>query len=223
MKRKTIIGIICFFVLVLIYLSYGRYKNLQYANNAKAYKEYIFTATELAKHVIERTDELMTKSSIIKRKHETTYYKNKEEATNYGCIVLQHIMDNKWQIDDMKKYSKVVWDSCMREANVCLNRMRDYSDCYPYDHQSFETALKTLRPIVRQYEDETFSKEFYKSSMKDIQSIYNCLSESDVNFGEINVDVRKRVKYMANDIIRKSYHGKPGVEESLELRYGVFY
>ena len=219
MKKKIIYAFVCFVFIGLIYWGYGEYRKHQYVSCAKAYKEYIYTATDIAKQVIAKTDELKTKSSVIKKKHETTNYKNKEEATNYGVVALQYIMDNNRQVDDMKEYSKVILDSCVREASLCLKTMRENKDYYSYDHQAFESALKTIRPIIRQYEEENFTKEFYNSSMKDMQIIYDCLSETDVNMGEISQDYREHVKEIIASIMNKSYHGKPGVEASLNLRY----
>lgn len=219
MNKKIIYLIICFVVIGLLYLGYGKYRKQQYVSNAKAYKEYIYTATEIAKLVIANTDELKTKSSEIKKKHETTYYKSMDEASKYSSIAFQYIMDNNWQVNDMKNFSKDILDSCVREANIRLNTMRDNRDCYPYDHQAFETALKTIRPIIRRYEEETFTKEFYHSSMRDIQNIYDCLAETDVNMGELSQDFRKNVKGKAAGIIKKSYHGNPVNEATLMQRY----
>jgi hypothetical protein len=219
MHKKIIYSFVCFLIFGLLYWGYGKYRKQQYITCAKAYKEYVYTATDIVKQVIAKTDELKTKSSFIKKKHETTNYMNKEEATNYGVVALQYIMDNNWQVDDMKEYSKVILDSCVREASLCLNTMREYKDYYSYDHQAFETALKTLRPIIRQYEDENFTKEFYNSSMKDMQIIYDCLAETDLNMGETSQEFREHVKDIVADIMDKSYHGKPGVETTLEMRY----
>jgi len=217
MNKKIIYLCVCLLIIGLLYFGYGNYRKHQYITCAKAYKEYIYTATDIAKHVIAKTDELKTKSSFIKKKHETTNYKNKEEATNYGVVALQYIMDNNWQVDDMKEYSIVILDSCVREASLCLNTMREYKDYYPYDHQAFETALKTIRPIIRHYKEENFTKEFYNSSMKEIQVVYDCLSETDVNMGEITQDFRDHVNEMVSSIMDKSYHGKPVIEETLEI------
>lgn len=218
MNKKIIYIIVCCVVIGLIYLGYGKYRKQQYISNAKAYKEYIYTAADITKYVIEKTDELKTRSSVIKQKHETTKFKNKEEATNYGVVALQYIMDNNQQVDDLKENSKVILDSCVREANICLKTMRENKDYYPYDHQSFETALKTIRPIIRKYEEDNFTKEFYNSSMKDMQIIYDCLAETDVNIGEISQDYREHVKGIIGGIMSKSYHGKPGVDVTFELQ-----
>ena len=213
MNKKAVSLFVCFLAIVLLYFGYGEFKKYKYVSHAKAYKEYIFTAAELAKKIIVETDKLKTKSSIIKHNHETTNYKNKEEATNYNMIVMQQILDNNWQVDDMKKYSKVILDSCMREASICLNKMRDYNDCYPYDHQSFENALKILKPIIRQYEDGSFTKDFYNSSIENIQQVNDCLSATDINIGEISKDIQERVNIMAEDIIKKSYHSRTGTKD----------
>ena len=222
MKKKIIFIIICFVVAGFLYLGYEKYRKEQYISNAKAYKEYICTATEIAKGVIEKTDELKTMSSVIKKKHETTYYKSMDEASKYSSIAFKYIMDNNWQVNDMRNYSKDILDSCVREASVLLNAMRDNQDCYPYDHQAFETALKTIRPIIRRYEEENFTKEFYQSSMRDIQSIYDCLSETDINMGDLSKDYKKNVKGKAAGIIKKSYHGNPVDEATLMQRYKVY-
>lgn len=206
MKRSLIVKIVFILAIISLYFIYKEYEKYQYVSQAKIYKECVFTATGLAKCMIEKTDEIKTKASFIKKKHETTYYKNKEEATNYGCMVLKRIMDYNWQIDDMKKYSKVILDSCLKEASICLNKMREHKDSYPYDHQSFENALKTLRPMVKQYEDGNFTKDFYNSSMKDISNIYDDLSETDISIGEISNEYQQHIVSMAMDIIRKSNH-----------------
>lgn len=220
MKRIIFLLIISIVALSLLHWGYSKYKRAEYVSNALLFKEYVLTAAELTKSVIDKTDELKTKTAILKRKHESSYYKDKNEATNYGCIVLQQIMDNKWQMDDMKAYSKVILDSCLSGANMCLKVMRDYKDCYPSDHQSFEKAISLLRPIVRHYEENEFTKDFYLSSVKNIESILNQIAETDVNIGEITPESQKHLKRLRDDIVRKSYHGKIEIETAIIERFG---
>lgn len=222
MNKKVIVLFVCLLAILLLYFGYGEYKKYKYESYAKQYKEYIFTAAEISKFVIAKTDEIKTASTILKNKHEKAYYKDKKEAERFGFMVFEYIYDNNWQLDDIKTYSKVILDSCMREAGICLNEMRSYNE-YPFDHQSFERAIKLLRPIIRQYKEGAFTKDFYQSSMKELQNIDDCLSETDASFGEISQREQKRVKSMAKQIIHKSYHGKGGMIMELDSRFGGMY
>lgn len=208
MKIKLIILIVSIMSILLLYFGYDKYMRAEYVAHAMTFKEYVLTATELAKSVIGETDRLKTESTILRRTHESTHYNSKEESTNYGCFVLRKIMDNNMQIDDINKYSKVILDSCLREANTCLKWMRKYKDYYPSDHQSLEKAISTLRPIIRHYEKDVFTKEFYLSSVKDIESIINLITETDVNIGEMSLESQNHIKSLWGEILSKSYLSK---------------